>query len=277
MMLGPALAVKVVGTRLAGLPVVLLPRRLEARCSRTCGALAEAVRGVQTFTLLNLGTGFATTMGSSRLTGRPVGRGFVCRRRGSRQAIVTHKAEMEMEHVTTAGDAETMKVYFQRRVLLKHSRLGVQTFTLLNLGTGFATTMGSSRLTGRPVGRGFVCRRRRSRQAIARQWVEVAKAEAEPGGLRDVLAGSSAPGLACSQMWPEVPSRGGRTSGSSCAARLLPGAPAAKALLSLSAVEKDRCASCPCRCGALLRGFCMGAICGLGSCGRPSKVWRSWR
>ena len=182
-----------------------------------------------------------------------------------------------MEHVTTAGDAETMKVYFQRRVPLKHSRLGVQTFTLLNLGTGFATTMGSSRLTGRPVGRGFVCRRRRSRQAIARQWVEVAKAEAEPGGLRDVLAGSSAPGLACSQMWPEVPSRGGRTSGSSCAARLLPGAPAAKALLSLSAVEKDRCASCPCRCGALLRGFCMGAICGLGSCGRPSKVWRSWR
>ena len=37
-----------------------------------------------------------------------------------------------MEHITTASDAETMKVYFQRRVPLKHSRLGVQTFTLLN-------------------------------------------------------------------------------------------------------------------------------------------------
>ena len=45
---------------------------------------------------------------------------------------VVSQAANENGHITTTNDAETMKVYFQRRVPLKHSRLGVQTFTLLN-------------------------------------------------------------------------------------------------------------------------------------------------
>ena len=57
---------------------------------------------------------------------------------------MTHKVETAMEHLTTAGDAEAVEVHLQRRVPRRHARLWVQTFTLLNQGTGFAATMGSS-------------------------------------------------------------------------------------------------------------------------------------
>jgi len=45
---------------------------------------------------------------------------------------------------TARCDAEAVEVHLQRRVPRRHARLWVQTFTLLNQGTGFATTMGSS-------------------------------------------------------------------------------------------------------------------------------------
>ena len=43
-----------------------------------------------------------------------------------------HKATKLSASLVTNGHAETIRVYFERRVPLKHSRLGVQMFTLRN-------------------------------------------------------------------------------------------------------------------------------------------------